>query len=407
MRVDVSSKFPLKIWASDLDLTTRIQALETARMPFIHKHVALMPDAHLGKGSTVGSVIATKGAIIPAAVGGDIGCGMQAEQLGLCADDLGGDKFLARLRDSIESKIPVGQVANSSTCDAADAFMNSGTAHWKRVGENNASKPLADQYRLRKEHEKLQHKARLQFGSLGGGNHFIELCLDQNDSIWLVLHSGSRGIGNHLASRHIDRAKGLMRQYFIETPNPDLAYLVQKTPEFDAYLDDLLWCQQYAMENRSEMMRRFETCLTSALGGRSLDVQRRVHCHHNYTRLENHFGANIYVTRKGAVSAREGEWGIIPGSMGTRTYIVQGKGNPESFMSCAHGAGRRMSRNQARREFTLDDLIRQTAGVECRKDDALLDEIPGAYKDVDQVMADQADLVDVRYTLRAVLCVKG
>lgn len=386
MRVNTSQNSPVKIWASILEPEAEQQLLNLAKLPFIHSHVAVMPDAHAGKGSTVGTVIATKGAIIPAAVGVDIGCGMAAVKLPYTLDRLSGDGQLAVLRHDIERSVPVGRFGNKEPAQRWVDFHN-------LRGAPNESASL--------------DRAAVQLGSLGGGNHFIEVCGDTEGGLWIVLHSGSRNVGKTLAERHIDKAKGLMKQYYISLPDPDLAYLAQGTVEFNAYLKDLMWAQEYAAENRREMLARVMTCVARALGVQALSPELEINCHHNYTSLENHYGKNVYVTRKGAVSAQDGQWGIIPGSMGTRSYIVQGKGNHESFCSCSHGAGRAMSRTQARKLFGVDDLAAQTAGVECRKDDGVVDEIPAAYKDIDQVMADQADLVTVRFTLKQVLCVKG
>lgn len=364
-----------------------IKQLENVSLlPFVYNHIAVMPDAHWGFGSTVGSVIATQGAIIPAAVGVDIGCGMSAVKLKFKIDSFVG---LPSLRSSIERSIPVGFHANKEITHRMWSSIKSVYADGTPVTE----------------------KTFLQLGTLGGGNHFIEICQDQNNDAWIVLHSGSRNIGKTSAERHIDKAKGIMKEYFISLPDPDLAYLVQDTPEFKAYISDLLWCQDYAKQNRNEMMLRVLKDVSFHLFGaeKRYDhlVDMRVDCHHNFTQLEHHFGKNVWLTRKGAVSAREDQLGIIPGSMGTRSYIVRGKGNDDSFHSCSHGAGRAMSRNQAKKIFTLDDHIKATEGVECRKDTDVIDETPMAYKDIDAVMAAQVDLVDVLYTLKQVLCVKG
>lgn len=389
-RVISDTKSPVKIWASDLEGEAEQQLRNLAGLPFIFKHVAVMPDAHAGKGSTVGTVIATKGAIIPAAVGVDIGCGMCAVKL-----PFGIDRFerLPELRHSIERSVPVGREGNRDISPRIEAFFEKvGTPRAKRFDSP----------------DKLG-KARAQCGSLGGGNHFIEICQDEKGGAWVVLHSGSRNIGKELADIHITEAQGLMKKYLVSLPDPELAYLAQNTVEFDNYIHDLHWAQNYAKQNREEMMVKVLEQVARHVYGepRVIEPEIRVDCHHNYTTMENHFGANIWVTRKGAVSARAGELGIIPGSMGTRSYIVRGLGNPESFNSCSHGAGRRMSRGKARATFTEADLAEQTAGVECRKDKDVIDEIPGAYKDIDVVMANQADLVEPIYTLKQILCVKG
>lgn len=391
MRVISETKRPVKIWATDLEPEAETQVKNLAGLPFIESHVAVMPDAHAGKGSTVGTVIATKGAIIPAAVGVDIGCGMCAVKLPLHVEQLGD---LKTLRASIERSIPTGRHGNGEISN--------------RVGEALLELGVMSDVGRKKSNLKL---AELQLGSLGGGNHFIEVCVDNAGGAWVMLHSGSRNIGKTLADIHIDRAKGLMKQYFIDLPDPDLAFLAQGTEEFNDYLKDLHFAQRYAKANRNEMMLRVLKDVSYQVFGEDrgpeLMTGLRVDCHHNYTAIENHFGKNIYVTRKGAVSAKDGELGIIPGSMGTRSYIVKGKGNAESFHSCSHGAGRRMSRTKARATFTVADLEAQTAGVECRKDADVIDEIPGSYKDIDEVMANQADLVEPVFTLKQILCVKG
>jgi tRNA-splicing ligase RtcB (3'-phosphate/5'-hydroxy nucleic acid ligase) len=391
IRVIGDTKAPVKIWASDLEAEAEQQVRNMAGLPFIHSHVAVMPDAHAGKGSTVGTVIATKGAIIPAAVGVDIGCGMCAVKLPLRAEEL---KDLKTLRSSIERSIPVGRDGHKEVTD--------------RVGEAlNQLGVLSDVGRKRIDLD----RSALQCGTLGGGNHFIEVCTDTEGGAWVVLHSGSRNLGKTLADIHIDRAKGLMKSYFLELPDPDLAYLAQGTEEFNDYLKDLHFAQKYAKANRNEMMLRILKDVSFHVYGEDKGPEAmtvlRVDCHHNYTAIENHGGKNIYVTRKGAVSAREGELGIIPGSMGAKSFIVKGKGNPDSFHSCSHGAGRKMSRTKAKQMFTVDDLAKQTDGVECRKDADVIDEIPGSYKDIDEVMRNQADLVEPIYELKQLICIKG
>lgn len=391
-KVISETKVPVKIWATDLEPEAEQQVKNLAGLPFIHHHVAVMPDAHAGKGSTVGTVIATRGAIIPAAVGVDIGCGMTGVKLPFKIDALGDS--LDKLRSSIERSVPVGFNQHTEITERiAKAFQSLG------FGPSIDFNAIKNQKPLR------------QLGTLGGGNHFIEICKDLENNAWVILHSGSRNIGKTLAEVHIDKAKGLMKQYFISLPDPDLAYLTQKTPEFEAYMSDLHWSQNYAKENRNEMMLRVLKDVSYHVYGEDKGAEFmatfRVDCHHNYTNMENHFGANVWVTRKGAVSAREGEFGIIPGSMGTKSYIVKGKGNLDSFCSCSHGAGRRMSRAKARATFTEEDLKQQTAGVECRKDSDVIDEIPGAYKSIEEVMANQSDLVEVVYELKQLLVVKG
>ena len=389
MKVFEGEKVPIKAWIDGVQIEDEAMAQlhNLAKMPFIYKHIAVMPDVHFGLGATVGSVIATEGAIIPAAVGVDIGCGMCAVKLKFKVDDLG--TSLDKLRSSIERSIPVGFGINTELTKRMWSAIKSTYPDGTPVKE----------------------KTFLQIGTLGGGNHFIEICADQNNDAWIVLHSGSRNIGNTTATKHIEIAKGMMKEYFISLPDPDLAYLVQKTPEFKVYIADLLWCQDYAKENRNEMMLRVLKDVSFHVYGseKRYDylVDMRVDCHHNFTQMEHHFDKSIWVTRKGAVSAKEGQLGIIPGSMGTRSYIVRGKGNLESFHSCSHGAGRAMSRNKARKLFTLEDHIKATEGVECRKDADVIDETPSAYKDIEAVMRAQTDLVDILYTLKQLVCVKG
>lgn len=355
-----------------------------------------MPDAHSGKGSTIGSVIATERAIIPAAVGVDLGCGMNAVRLSLKASDL--PDSLAAIRSQIERDIPLGaggahQTTRSEFAENARRMPETPP----RLGENwhfitgSAS----------------GERAASQLGTLGSGNHFIELCLDENQDVWIMLHSGSRGIGNKIGTHYIERAKLRMEQFFISLPDGDLAYLPEDTDDFNDYMEAVGWAQNYALENRRLMMERVIAALRQHIPIDFTITQEAINCHHNYVERENHFGRNMWVTRKGAIRAREGDLGIIPGSMGQRSYIVRGKGSTDSYCSCSHGAGRSMSRAQARRTFSLTDLVEQTQGVECRKDDAVLDEIPGAYKNIDEVMANQADLVEVLHTLKQVMCVKG
>ena len=376
-------------WASMLDEKAREQALATAKVAAISGHVALMPDAHWGMGCTIGSVIPTREAIIPSAVGVDIGCGVIATETDLTAADL--PDSLTGLLDGWERRIPAGLGYWHAEEDPA----------WQTfVTEHGLTPSVADNANLRK-------KAPLQFGTLGSGNHFLELCTDERDVVWLMLHSGSRGAGNRLAMSHIERAKGLMRQQLIELPDPDLAYLVQGTPEFTAYVRDLNWAQAYAFGSRQRMMDVAVEALVAAVGrGR---VLRTINNHHNYAREEEHHGKKVWITRKGAISARDGELGVIPGSMGTGSFIVRGLGNPASYMSASHGAGRAMSRGQARRQFTAADLEAAMEGRTWLLKDAaaLVDEIPGAYKDLDQVMADQTDLVAIEHRLSTLVNYKG
>lgn len=395
MKVISDTKVPIKIW--DNKEVTDYKSVEMMRnmanMPFIHKHIAVMPDYHLGKGAVIGSVIATKGAIVPAAVGVDIGCGMSAVKLPCDIDVFtSADKTVGEIRSKLEAVIPVGTLSNKIVTNRVGTVINKFTD----------VKADIDQ--------KTMKRAAQQIGTLGGGNHFIEICGDIQNGSWIMLHSGSRNVGNVLARHHIDKAKGLMKQYFINLADRDLAYLTQGTPEFQDYIHDLMWAQNFAKENRDEMMTRSLQILIDHFDWETSPVflkRGMIDCHHNYTSLENHYGANVYVTRKGAVSAKKGEYGIIPGSMGAKSFIVKGLGNPESFCSCSHGAGRVMSRSEAKRKFTTKDLKEQTKGVECRKDSATIDEIPAAYKDIDEVMANQADLVKPVYQLKQILCIKG
>lgn len=390
-KVLAGTRVPVKIWTDEVEPAAEQQLRNIADLPFIHKHIAVMPDVHLGKGATVGSVIATKDAIIPAAVGVDIGCGMCAVKLPFPVSMIkDNDKMPRLLRDKIEAVIPVGANSNGKVSSSAGKM-------YKDLGE----------YRADLKRDNVSSK---QIGTLGGGNHFIEICEDTEGGAWVMLHSGSRNIGNQLARYHIEKAKGLMKQYFISLPDPDLAYFTQKTPEFDEYVHDLLWAQKYAKANRLEMMQRVLKIMVDMFDLNISPAQMMktmIDCHHNYTEMEHHFGANVWVTRKGAVKATQGTLGIIPGSMGTKSYIVEGKGNAMSFCSCSHGAGRRFSRSEARRRYTQEDLEEQTAGVECRKDSGVIDEIPSAYKDIDEVMENQKDLVGVKYQLKQILCVKG
>jgi len=374
-------------WASDIDPGTIRQAEKTARLPIIEGHVALMPDAHVGIGATVGSVIPTNGAVIPSAVGVDIGCGMVAAELDVSEDQL--PDTLEPLLSRVEQAVPAGVGKGHDTVARnAEAWL---AAH------RPATELAADR----------ATKAAKQFGTLGSGNHFFELCVDERGRCWVVLHSGSRGIGNQLAQAHIAKARKLAADAMVQLEDKDLAWFVQGTPEFDVYIADMLWAQDYARANRDQMMDNAMREVFAFLGfGRET---RRINCHHNFTQLEVHGGRQLWVTRKGAIKADVGDLGVIPGSMGTRSYIVAGKGNPASWMSCSHGAGRRHSRTQAKKLFTTADLAAQMTGKVwlSGRADALVDEIPSAYKDIDQVMADQSDLVEVLHTLRQVLNYKG
>lgn len=374
-------------WGSDIEPETIRQAEKTSRLSIVEGHVALMPDAHVGIGATVGSVIPTKNAVIPSAVGVDIGCGMIAAELDVVEDQLPDD--LQPLLSRIERAIPAGVGrGHDGVGRAADRWLDA----------NRPATELSGQHAV---------KAAKQFGTLGSGNHFFELCVDERGRVWVVLHSGSRGIGNQLAQMHIGRARRLAKDLQLRLEDPDLAYFVEGTPQFDAYIADMLWAQDYARANRDQMMDNAMREVFTFLGfGRET---RRINCHHNFTQRETHNGTDLWITRKGAIKAHAGDLGVIPGSMGTRSYIVRGKGNAASWASCSHGAGRRHSRTKAKQLFTKADLAAQMEGKVWLKHraDALVDEIPSAYKDIDRVMADQADLVEVLHTLRQVLNYKG
>ena len=395
---------PVKIWTDDIEDTAFEQLRNMATLPFIHKHIAVMPDVHWGKGSTVGSVIPTIKAIVPAAVGVDIGCGMMAHRLNLTASDL--PDSLAMIRSSIEADVPHGRTDNGGPNDRGA---------WHDVPPNIAMASVAmhldDRFQEISVQEPMALKghvnAERHLGTLGTGNHFIELCLDKQDNVWVMLHSGSRGIGNRLGSYFIEKAKNEMERWHIKLADPDLAYLPEGTRYFNSYWKAVSWAQDFARLNRELMMARVLNVLDYELNHPIEVNEFAVNCHHNYVSIENHYGKNVYVTRKGAVRAREGDLGIIPGSMGARSFIVRGKGNPDSFCSCSHGAGRRMSRSEAKRRYSVADLARQTAGIECRKDAEVIDEIPEAYKPIQEVMDNQSDLVEIVAELRQIVCVKG
>ncbi|RZS45187.1 tRNA-splicing ligase RtcB [Herbihabitans rhizosphaerae] len=381
----------------DIKMWTRPETVEDQAMgqlrnisalPWVFKHVAVMPDVHFGKGATVGSVIAMRDAVSPAAVGVDIGCGMTAVRTSLRANDL--PASLAHLRSRIEARVPVGfGMHKASVFNDGDA--NDWDTFWRGFDQlTTAVKSKMD-------------RALHQMGTLGGGNHFLEVCLDEHDQVWIMLHSGSRGIGNLLAQHHIEVARALAHN--AELPDPDLAVFLAGTDEMREYRHDLYWAQDYARRNRAVMTRLVCDVLRQQFDAVTFDEP--ISCHHNYVAEEHHYGEDVLVTRKGAIRAGRGDLGIIPGSMGTGSYIVRGLGNPESFESASHGAGRRMSRNKARKQFTEQDLVEQTAGVECRKDAGVVDEIPGAYKNIDEVLNNQGDLVEVVAKLKQVLCVKG
>ncbi|ENX50156.1 RtcB family protein [Acinetobacter ursingii] len=395
LNADAAYGVPVKIFTNDIDQDSIEQLTKMAQLQFIHSHIAVMPDVHVGKGATVGSVIPTKHAIIPAAVGVDIGCGMNAIRLNLKSSQLPDN--LSSLRHAIERKVPVGfdlhkQVkAKASTLTPLD----------KRL------QPIISKHPgLVRMLRKFDMTWQKQLGTLGGGNHFIELCLDENQDVWIMLHSGSRGLGNVIGTYFIELAKKEAQHRFGHVPDKDLSYFAEGSASFDDYVEAVEWAQAYAYENRREMMRLILEAIRPLLPSFQL-TKEAINCHHNYVSQEQHDGENLLITRKGAIRAGKDELGIIPGSMGTRSYIVRGKGHPDSFCSCSHGAGRKMSRNKAKHLFNQQDLIQQTQGIECRKDAGVIDEIPAAYKDIDQVMAHQSDLIEVVHTLKQVLCIKG
>jgi len=400
--MEVSGGSPVKMWTRGVPVESeaRQQLANTAKMPFIYKHIAVMPDVHLGKGSTIGSVIPTLGAIIPAAVGVDIGCGMMAAKTTLNARDLPDN--LGPLRSAIEKAIPHGLTPK---------FRGRDRGSW----ENPPSAVDAAWGQLKDEFDVICEKTpKLKntnnyrhLGTLGSGNHFVEVCLDEEGSVWFMLHSGSRGVGNAIGSHFIELAQKDMRTHIANLPDKDLAYLEEGTQHYDDYVEAVGWAQKFARMNREVMMQNLIASVRTVITKPFQTHVEAVNCHHNYVQKERHFGKDVLVTRKGAVSAREGELGIIPGSMGAKSFIVRGKGNPESFNSCSHGAGRTMSRNEAKRRFSLEDQVKATEGVECRKDEDVIDEIPMAYKDIEAVMKAQEELVEVVHTLKQVVCVKG
>jgi len=398
--LQVAGGKPIKLWTDGVPVEddARQQLLNTARMPFIFKHLAVMPDVHVGKGSTIGSVIPTVGAIIPAAVGVDIGCGMIAARTSLHARDL--PDHLHGLRSAIEKAVPHGKTFGRRDQGAWDDVPGSADKIWRQLA--GRFKAITDKYpRL----EKTNNRHHL--GTLGGGNHFIEVCLDEADRVWFMLHSGSRGVGNAIGNLFIELAQADMRQHLANLPDKDLAYFEEGSRHFDDYVEAVEWAQDFARHNRELMMLAVVAAARKVLGRPFEASLEAVNCHHNYVQREQHFGREVLVTRKGAVSAQKGQLGIIPGSMGAKSFIVRGLGNEESFCSCSHGAGRVMSRTKAKSRFTVEDQRRATAHVECRKDKEVIDEIPMAYKDIDAVMRAQRELVEVVHTLRQVVCVKG
>jgi tRNA-splicing ligase RtcB len=382
-------RVPVEVYTAEIEAAARQQLVNVSNLPIVHHHIAAMPDVHLGIGATVGSVIPTKGAIIPAAVGVDIGCGMIASRLSLTAKDID-ERSLQKVFNQISRDVPVGFEQHDDAVADVKPFQK-------------------DLQRILDKHPGVQKRIgkhsdwRRQLGSLGGGNHFIEVCLDESQGVWVMLHSGSRGIGNAIGSYFIELAK---KDFQGNLPDRDLAYFPEGAQHFDDYVEAVGWAQNYARANRAEMLDLVIAAMRRHLPSFEA-MQQAVNCHHNYVQRERHYGESVWLTRKGAIRAGKGELGIIPGSMGARSYIVRGKGSAASFESCAHGAGRKMSRTAAGKKFSVEDLKEQTAGVICRKDKGVLDEIPGAYKDIDEVMANQADLVEVVHTLKQVLCVKG
>jgi tRNA-splicing ligase RtcB len=388
-------RVPVRVYTGEIEPAARAQLVNISRLPIVHHHVAAMPDVHLGIGATVGSVIPTVRAIIPAAVGVDIGCGMMAARLSLTGKDLD-EGSLKKVFNQVSRDVPVGF----------------GQHNERDVREHAARRFQKGLRRIVEKHPGIEKRVGKkaswthQLGTLGGGNHFIEVCLDEANGVWVMLHSGSRGIGNAIGSYFIELARRDAERNQVQLPDRDLAYFPEGAAHFEDYVEAVGWAQDYARTNREEMMTLVLEAMVRHLPDFEV-TEEAVNCHHNYVERERHFGEDVWLTRKGAIRARTGELGIIPGSMGARSYIVRGKGSVESFHSCAHGAGRRMSRNAAQKAFSVEDLKNQTEGVICRKDKGVLDEIPGAYKDIDEVMANQSDLVEVVHTLKQVLCVKG
>ena len=394
-KVISKAKVPIKIYTDEIDARAMQQLINIAHLPIVHSHIAAMPDVHAGIGATVGSVIPTHKAIIPAAVGVDIGCGMNAVRLSVKADQLPDN--LKRVRNIIEQQIPVGFDKHK------DIRAQNSTVRYLSEGLD----PIVGKHPgIMKMLKSFASTWTKQLGTLGGGNHFIELCLDENDDVWVMLHSGSRGLGNCIGRYFIQKAKKDMSRHLGNLPDKDLAYFEEGSEHFNDYVEAVHWAQEYAMINRREMMRLILKALKTEFPDFEA-TKEAIDCHHNYVAEEEHFGEKVFLTRKGAISARKDEYGIIPGSMGAKSYIVRGLGNPQSFCSCSHGAGRVMSRTQAKHQFTRADMEAQTQGIECRKDKGVIDEIPAAYKDIDVVMANQSDLVEAVHTLKQVVCVKG
>ena len=392
-------RVPIRIWTRELEYLALQQLINLSQLPIVSHPIAAMPDVHLGKGATVGSVIPTISAVIPAAVGVDIGCGMCAVRLSLNARDLPDN--LHSIRNAIEGVVPVGfnQHVRSKVRGSAHARQ-------ARHMSDRLDVIIGKHPGLMKMQRRFSETWICQLGTLGGGNHFIELCIDEADQVWVMLHSGSRGIGNVIGRYFIAAAQKDMRRHKVALPDRDLAYLAEGSELFDDYVEALEWAQEYAMENRRMLLDEVLTSIAIGLPAFKV-TEEAINCHHNYIAREVHFGERLFITRKGAIRAGTGDLGIIPGSMGAKSFIVRGLGNEASYCSCSHGAGRRMSRSEAKHRFTRRDLVEQTEGIECRKDGGVIDEIPGAYKDIDTVMANQSDLVEILHTLKQVLCVKG
>ena len=397
---ELKSRIPIKIWTDDIDYKSIDQLKDTAQVPFIGPHISVMPDVHWGLGATIGSVIPTTKAIIPAAVGVDIGCGMVAVQTSLTTKSL--PDSLKRTRSEIEAHVPVGFNFHKEDDNERDKVARTLSNGYERILED--VKKLDPS--VIKRTKVFNNKWTFQLGTLGGGNHFIELCKDENEDVWIMLHSGSRGIGNQIAQIYIKQAKRQMDIRQDRAPNKDLSWLVEEDEGFDEYIHGVNWCQEYAYKNRQEILRLTIEALRKVLPPFYLK-KKAINCHHNYVTKEFHYRQYLYLTRKGAISAQEDELGIIPGSMGAKSFIVKGKGNKESFHSASHGAGRVMSRTQAKEKFNTNNLRVQTKGIECRKDKGVIDEIPAAYKDIDKVIEHQSDLIKVVHTLNQLVCVKG
>lgn len=394
---------PVKSWTNGVvfDENSRNQVNQIASMPFIHKWIAVMPDVHLGKGATIGSVIPTIGAIIPAAVGVDLGCGMMAAKTTLKAHQL--PDSLAALRSEIERRVPHGSsptIRGSKDKGSWSGLPDDVAAAWNHLSAGYEK--LTEKYPLLAKGNSVN-----QLGTLGSGNHFVEVCIDEENSVWVMLHSGSRGVGNRIGTHFIEQAKKDMERWFINLPDKDLAYIPEGSDTFRDYVESVAWAQDFAKSNREVMMARTLQAMRDILKLPFEANVEAVNCHHNYISREHHYGSNVWVTRKGAVSARKGEMGIIPGSMGAKSFIVRGLGNAESFCSCSHGAGRIMSRAEAKRRVSMKEHLLATEGVECRKDEDVIDETPSAYKPIEKVMSAQSDLVEIVHTLKQVLCVKG